>query len=133
MPNQNPPVDPCILVIFGASGDLTARKLVPALYEMSKAGLLPERTRILGVARRPKTDDQWREELEPWVRKHNPGLDESVWREIAGRIHYHAADATTDDGMAAVKKRVAELDAEAGTEGNILFFLSKTSDCSYFF
>ena len=127
MPNQNPPVDPCILVIFGASGDLTARKLVPALYEMAKAGLLPEKTRILGVARRPKTDDQWREELEPWVRKHNPDVDESVWRELAGRIHYHAADATTDDGMAAVKKRVGELDTEAGTEGNILFFLSVAS------
>ena len=61
MSNSTLPVDPCILVIFGASGDLTARKLVPSMYEMAKAGLLPAETRILGVARRPKTADEWRE------------------------------------------------------------------------
>ena len=120
-------VDPCTLVIFGASGDLTARKLIPAMYEMSKMGLLPVETRILGVARRPKTDDEWREELEPWVRKHNVEMDESVWREIAQRIYYLPADATTSEGMAAVGKRIAELDVESKTSGNVLFFLSVAS------
>ena len=62
MTSTSQTVDPCIFVIFGASGDLTARKLIPAMYEMAKAGLLPKETRILGVARREKTDDQWREE-----------------------------------------------------------------------
>ena len=127
MPTQNLPVEPCVLVIFGASGDLTARKLVPAMYEMAKAGLLPSNTRILGVARREKTDDEWRTELEPWVRKHNPDLDEAVWRDVAARIHYHAADATTADGMEAVAKRIGDLDAQADTRGNVLFFLSVAS------
>ena len=53
--SSNHVVDPCTLVIFGASGDLTARKLIPAMYEMTRMGLLPEQTRILGVARRGKT------------------------------------------------------------------------------
>ena len=124
---SNLAVDPCTLVIFGASGDLTARKLIPAMYEMSKMGLLPAETRILGVARRPKTDDEWREELEPWVQKHNPDMDASVWRAIAQRIHYLPADATTSEGMAAVGKRIAALDAESKAAGNVLFFLSVAS------
>lgn len=121
------PVDPCVLVIFGASGDLTARKLVPAMYEMAKAGLLPSNTRILGVARRPKTDDQWRQELEPWLARHDDGIDQEVWRDIANRIHYQPADATTVSGMDAVARRVAELDRSADTAGNVLFFLSVAS------
>ena len=127
MTSTSQTVDPCIFVIFGASGDLTARKLVPAMYEMAKAGLLPASTRILGVARREKTDDQWREELAPWVRKHNPDMDESIWRDLAGRICYQSADATTDEGMAAVGARIAAIDAKAGTGGNVLFFLSVAS------
>jgi glucose-6-phosphate 1-dehydrogenase len=127
MTSSSKKVEPCVLVIFGASGDLTARKLVPAMYEMAEAGLLPAETRILGVARRSKTDDQWREELEPWLRKHNSKVEESIWRELASRIHYQSADATTDRGMATVAARVQELDAEAGTRGNILFFLSVAS------
>lgn len=127
MPNDPSRVDPCILVIFGASGDLTARKLVPAMYEMAQAGLLPKQTRILGVARREKSDDQWRAELEPWVRKHNPDLDEAIWRDVAARIHYLPADATTSEGMASVANRLQSLDREAETGGNVLFFLSVAS------
>ena len=120
-------VDPCVLVIFGASGDLTARKLIPAMYEMARDGLLAAETRILGVARRKKTDDEWREELEAWVRKHDGDVDAAVWREIASRIHYFPADATTSEGMTQVGKRIAAIDAEASTNGNVLFFLSVAS------
>ncbi len=127
MSHPHLPVDPCILVIFGASGDLTARKLVPSMYEMAKAGLLPAETRILGVARRPKTADQWRKELEPWVRREAADFDEGVWRDVAARIFYEPADATTSEGMQAVGHRIRELDSEAGTGGNVLFFLSVAS------
>ncbi|MCP4834491.1 MAG: glucose-6-phosphate dehydrogenase [Phycisphaera sp.] len=120
-------VDPCVLVIFGASGDLTARKLVPAMYEMARDGLLAPETRILGVARRKKTDDEWRKELEAWVRKHDGDVDAAIWREIASRIHYLPADATTSEGMTEVGRRIAEIDAEASTNGNVLFFLSVAS------
>ncbi|MCH2160273.1 MAG: glucose-6-phosphate dehydrogenase [Phycisphaerales bacterium] len=119
--------EPCVLVIFGASGDLTARKLVPSLYEMRKAGQLPESIEVLGVARRKKTDDEWREELEPWLKKHDPDYDSEAWRELASHIHYQAADATTSDGMAVVQRRISELDEAAVSSGNILFFLSVAS------
>ena len=127
MSDTSQTIDPCIFVIFGASGDLTARKLIPAMYEMAKAGLLPEQTRILGVARRDKTDQQWREELEPWVRRHNPDLDPVIWRTLAARIHYLPADATTAEGMDRVGARIAEMDEESHTRGNVLFFLSVAS------
>ena len=56
-------VEPCTIVIFGASGDLTARKLIPALYHLFIEGSLPQPCRIIGFARREKTDDSWRTEL----------------------------------------------------------------------
>ena len=56
-------VDPCSIVIFGASGDLTARKLIPALYHLHKEKQMPSDYRIIGFARREKTDDSWRQEL----------------------------------------------------------------------
>ena len=122
---QNP--EPCVLVIFGASGDLTARKLVPAMYEMLRDGHLPPEFCILGVARREKTDEEWREELQPWVRKHDPDIDANTWNTLARHIHYQAADATTAEGMQAVVDRIALLDTDHGTKGNILFFLSVAS------
>ena len=131
MPVMMPPmhaIDPCVLVIFGASGDLTARKLIPALYEMTRDGLLPEKVCILGVARRPKSDDEWRGELEPWVRKHTGDFDADIWRRLAARIHYQAADATRSEGMKLVKERVASLDEQFSCLKNILFFLSVASN-----
>ncbi|MCH2143616.1 MAG: glucose-6-phosphate dehydrogenase [Phycisphaerales bacterium] len=117
-------VDPCVLVIFGASGDLTRRKLIPAMYEMHCAGLLPPEACVLGTARRPKTDDAWREELESWVREHANGFDEAEWRSFASRIHYHACDATDQDSYPALLARISGLAAENGCRDNVLFFLS---------
>lgn len=117
-------VDPCVLVIFGASGDLTRRKLIPAMYEMHRAGLLPPEACVLGTARREKSDDDWREELEPWVREHACAFEESTWRTFARKVHYHACDATADASYAGLKARIAALDAEHGCHGNLLFFLS---------
>ena len=57
------PVEPCTIVIFGASGDLTARKLIPALYHLAKDKQMPPTFRIIGFARREKTDESWRQEL----------------------------------------------------------------------
>ena len=130
--------EPAVIVIFGASGDLTARKLVPALYEMRQAGLLPDGACILGVSRSPKSDDEWRTELEPWVREHATGFDESAWRAFAPLVHYHAADATKVDDYAGICQRIADLEREHGScphraardtpgnvpAGNVLFFLS---------
>ena len=117
-------VDPCVMVIFGASGDLTHRKLIPALYEMSCRGLLPAAGCILGVSRTPKTDEQWRAELLPWVRKHAHGFEEDSWATFSRRLFYHAADATTPDSFPGISSRIRSLDSEHQGSGNLLFFLS---------
>src|SRR5262245_12304917 len=89
-----PKPEPCVIVIFGASGDLTSRKLIPALYEMSRAGGLPGDACILGVSRSEMSDQAWRDALEPWTRDHAKGFDPGKWREFARRIHYFAGDAS---------------------------------------
>ncbi|MEE2681487.1 MAG: glucose-6-phosphate dehydrogenase [Planctomycetota bacterium] len=116
--------DPSVVVIFGASGDLTRRKLIPALYEMSCRGLLPESTCILGTARRSKSDAEWREELLPWVRDHAVGFDEASWSSFSERIHYHSGDATDPGAFAGLADRIRTLDGEYQCAGNTLFFLS---------
>ena len=116
--------DPCILLIFGASGDLTQRKLVPAMYEMHVMGQLHPATVVLGTARREKTDDAWRDELKPWVAKSARGFDEAKWNEFAKRIFYIAGDGTKAEFYQPLDARLSALAKEHGTRGNLLIFLS---------
>jgi glucose-6-phosphate 1-dehydrogenase len=116
--------EPCVLVIFGASGDLTSRKLIPALYEMADAGALPAGTCVLGVSRTPMSDDQWRDKLQPWVKKHAKDFDDSKWRDFAKRIFYHAGDGSEPETYASLTARICELSAQFANHGNILFYLS---------
>ena len=116
--------DPCILVIFGASGDLTARKLVPAMYEMHVLGQLHPSTVILGVSRTAKTDEAWRDELRPWIEKQVTGFDAAKWADFARRIFYHAGDAVKSECYPALESRLVGLHAQHETRGNLLFFLS---------
>ena len=62
-------IDPCVIVILGASGDLTHRKLIPALYEMNRRGAIDPRTQVLGISRRAKTNEEFREDLARDARK----------------------------------------------------------------
>ncbi|MBL9030999.1 MAG: glucose-6-phosphate dehydrogenase [Phycisphaerae bacterium] len=125
--------DPCILVIFGASGDLTHRKLIPALYELSRGNggraRLPERLAILGVSRTPMSDDQFRDKLRGSAKAHAAGFDEASWSAFARCIHYHAGDAASPESYPALADRLARLGAEhrlaMPTGGaNLLFYLS---------
>ncbi len=116
--------DPCVLVIFGASGDLTARKLIPALYEMHRAGALPAKFQVLGVSRREKNDAAWRDELALSVQKHAKGWDAAAWSNFATCIHYFAGDAAQGEMYRALAERLGQFDAQDGTRGNRLFYLS---------
>ncbi len=116
--------DPSIVVIFGASGDLASRKLLPALYEMDHLGFLPKATRIIGVARRDKSDDEWREELRASAAEHATNFDAAAWQSFAQRVFYHAADATKPEDYAGIAQRLKTIDPNDETKGNILFFLS---------
>lgn len=101
------------LIIFGASGDLTARKLIPALLGAWREGSLPDELDIIGVSRSPKEDAAWRAELAEWV----PDTPAEQWDAFAAQIRYVAADGTTAEGAAAVREA---LDPEKGW----LFYLS---------
>src|SRR5258707_14898664 len=81
--------DPCVFVIFGASGDLTQRKLIPALYSLAYRRLLPEKFAVLGAARTEESDDAFRERMEEAVKKQagDPFRD-AVWEPLAGGMHH---------------------------------------------
>lgn len=121
--NSVPP--PCLLVIFGASGDLTRRKLVPALYGLFREGLLPGEFSVLGVSRTAFSDDAFREHLAESLRALSPdSFDPQAWREFAPRIFYHAADVEDPAGMSGARERILGLCRDRGIPGNLLFYAS---------
>jgi glucose-6-phosphate 1-dehydrogenase len=88
------PAGPCVFVIFGASGDLTKRLLIPALYHLKRANLLPEDFALVGVSRAPESNDQFRDRLGKNLRElsHDP-LDDADWNWLAQRMSYVAGNA----------------------------------------
>jgi glucose-6-phosphate 1-dehydrogenase len=117
--------DPCVLVIFGASGDLTRRKLFPALYELALRHLLPERFAILGTARSPMTTDAFRKGMREAVRKYaRDEFREEVWEELADATSYVPMEFEQEEHEDHVAQRLSELDRERGTEGNRVYYLA---------
>ncbi len=116
--------DPCVVVIFGASGDLTARKLVPALYDLAACAALPAQTSILGISRSAMSDEAWREHLEPWVQEHAKRFDRAAWDRFAARVHYFAGDASDPATYPRLVERIAELGLRHGSRGNLLLYLA---------
>src|SRR4051812_2979553 len=96
---------PCVVVIFGATGDLTHRKLVPALYNLAADGELPPAATVVGFARREKTDDDFRKELEEATRQFSrqPVRDE-IWNTFGQSIFYHQSEFGDEAGY----KKLAE-------------------------
>lgn len=118
--------DPCILVIFGATGDLTSRKLVPALYNLAREGLLPANFACVGFARREKSDEQFRSEMKKAIQNFSrtQPIDETLWKNFSEQIFYHRSEFHEDEGYDALKKRLEDLDQKLGTKGNRVFYLS---------
>src|SRR5919109_5310016 len=117
--------DPCALVIFGASGDLTRRKLFPALYSLALRKMLPERFGIVGVARTEETDDEFRERMKRAVQEF--GRDQfrdETWEWLAEGMRYVATDFSDDVGQNRVVEALNELDRERGTSGNRVYYLA---------
>ena len=116
---------PCNVVIFGASGDLTYRKLIPALYNIHADGDLPATTQIVGFARREKSDEGFREELTEAIGKFSrSGRNDDLWKNFASRIHYHRSEFGDEEGYRTLAERLNKFDEENGTAGNRLFYLS---------
>jgi glucose-6-phosphate 1-dehydrogenase len=117
--------EPCAIVIFGASGDLTRRKILPALYALAVRRLLPERFGIVGVARTEETTHDFRERMKEAVQEF--GRDEfrqDVWDDLAAGMRYVGTDFADEGGEDAVVEALNELDETRGTKGNRLYYLA---------
>jgi glucose-6-phosphate 1-dehydrogenase len=118
-------LEPCSIIIFGASGDLTARKLIPAFYQLCKEKQMPSEFRIIGFARREKTDESWRAELRAALDQFSrtKPVDEKVWKEFSAKLFYCPGDVTD----AAAYKRLEERLTSFGhgpLRENLLFYLA---------
>jgi glucose-6-phosphate 1-dehydrogenase len=121
-PERKP--DPNIVVIFGASGDLTKRKLLPALYHLKQSNLLPDDFAVVGVARRP-LEQSFAPDMKEGVVA-GGGVDQSdpALEPFIARVCYHAMNFDDDSGYAGLKDLLSELDEKFGTKGNRLFYLA---------
>jgi len=118
--------DPCVMVIFGATGDLTARKLIPALYDMSLDRQLPGQLVCTGFARRPKDHDIFRGEMLEAVNKYSRAapINQKSWNAFSERLFYHRSEFDNDEGYERLHTFLKEVDNKFGTKGNRLFYLS---------
>jgi len=118
--------DPCAFVLFGATGDLAHRKVIPAIYQLWRTNLLPAEFSLVAVARRPYSDEAFVAEARDSVAKYSRVLpiDEAAWAELAKRITYQQLDFGDDPGFDRLAKRLDELDTQRGSAGNRLFYLA---------
>lgn len=123
---QKKSVDPCIMVIFGATGDLTARKLVPALYNLARDGQLPGHFACVGFARREKTNEAFRKEMLDAVNQFSRQrpVDPEVWKAFSEQLFYHVSEFHEDQGYEKLAALLKTLDTQFGTKGNRVFYLS---------
>ncbi|HEV3475106.1 MAG TPA: glucose-6-phosphate dehydrogenase, partial [Actinomycetota bacterium] len=117
------PPDPQAIVIFGASGDLAHRKLLPALYHLFAENLLPTSFAIVGYSRTAKSDEEFAEEARAAVEKFGRTTpDDEPWAQFAKRLSYLSGDFATPGAMADLREHLSRLDREAGTEGGRFFY-----------
>jgi glucose-6-phosphate 1-dehydrogenase len=124
LPSNERVPDPCIVVIFGASGDLTKRKLLPALFHLEQQGLLPKDFAVVGVARRDLSAT-FAPDMQDGILK-GGGVDrgDSKLKPFIDRVRYFATNFDDDEGFERLKSFLADLDQELGTKGNRLFYLA---------
>jgi glucose-6-phosphate 1-dehydrogenase len=116
---------PCVVVIFGATGDLTKRKLVPALYALAADGQLPPGFSIVGSGRTEQSTEEFREAMRDGVKKYGRvPLREDVWNVFADGLRYCSFDLEAEDGLRSIRETLDELDRERGTGGNRIFYFS---------
>ena len=118
------------IVIFGASGDLTARKLLPALFHLWRDGYLSSRAPLIGAARRPKTDEEFREEILAHVQTHSRSgtIDRALWNTFAQRLYYRQLDLSQPGEYPAFRQELERLERQAGVAGKRLFYMATTPD-----
>lgn len=120
------PAEPCVVVIFGATGDLTRRKLVPALFRLALQRLIPAEFAIDGVARHPMSDEEFRSRMRDALAEFgdHDSLDEETWASFAAGIFYVPGDFSDAATYQQLKSRLELIDQERGTQGNRIFYLA---------
>jgi glucose-6-phosphate 1-dehydrogenase len=130
---QAKPADPCAMVIFGATGDLTKRLVMPALYNLSRTKMLPEQFALIGVARAAGTAESWRDGLYDTLKSfvgdataefNVDHIDEAAWKWLAERMVYVEGDLAKPDLYNRLRSALAEADKAHGTRGNAIFYLA---------
>ena len=123
---------PCVMVIFGASGDLTKRKLLPALYNLSRESLIPGGFSVIGYARRPIGDENFRQQMLEGINEFSRSrpAQPAIWETFAQGIYYHEANFDDPAGYRELATRLETIERERGTAGNRIFYLA-TSPSSY--
>ena len=120
---------PCAIVIFGATGDLTHRKLIPALYNIAADGEMPPAVAVIGFARRPKTDEEFRAEMAEATRNFSrQTVRDEVWQHFAQSLFYHQSEFADEEGYRKLAERLDRLDQESGTRGNRLFYFAASPE-----
>ena len=126
-PGSRDKADPCTLVIFGANGDLTKRKLVPAIYYLAEQKLLPDNFALLAVARDKNTDEGYRAAMREAMDKSDEihRVHDDVWQWLCERTFYASGDFSTDDAYKSIRARLETIEAKSGAEDrNRLFYLA---------
>jgi glucose-6-phosphate 1-dehydrogenase len=133
-PRRQPkPADPCAMVIFGATGDLTKRLVIPALYNLSRTKMLPEHFALIGVARTEETVESWRDHLHDTLKSFVGNaaaefdldhIDEAAWQWLAERMVYLQGDLAKPELYGKLRSALAEADKVHGTHDNTIFYLA---------
>ena len=117
--------EPCALVVFGITGDLARKKLLPAIYDLANRGLLPPGFALTGFARRDWENEDFAEVVHNAVREHSrTPFRQEVWDRLAEGLRFVQGTFDADDAFDRLAATVAELDSERGTNGNHAFYLS---------
>src|SRR5258708_16423375 len=123
--------DPCVMVIFGAAGDLTARLLIPALYNLARANLLSKEFAVVGVARAQMSEEDFRKSIKDDVKTYcGDCIDDTIWESFSRRFYYFAGNFNDDSLYPKIKERLAQIDRDHATHQNFFYYLATAP--SYF-
>ncbi|TVM03972.1 MAG: glucose-6-phosphate dehydrogenase, partial [Candidatus Brocadia sp. WS118] len=121
--------NPCVMVIFGASGDLAKRKLIPALYNLARERLLSREFAIVGFSRTKMSHEEFRERISKDMKEHATGaIDPDLWNWFVQRLYYSPGDIQDPNDYQQLKDLLLKVDNEQGTRGNYLYYLATSPE-----
>lgn len=128
MLSHKAPAPACAIVIFGANGDLTKRLIIPALYNLARTKLLPERLALVGVDHNKKTSEDWKAALKDFLgtvlAKNNETVDEGLWGQVSRSMTFLSGDFEKPETYSQLKDLLAQLDKDQALGGNVLFYMA---------